>query len=99
MRLFDFPSPDTHSPNRPLTTAPQQALYLLNNRFVRERARAVARIPASGAERLEQFYQMVLQRSSTREEKRRGLAFLAEGGRIDELVQVLMLSNEFLFID
>jgi len=33
-RVFDFAGPDTHSPRRPETTTPQQALYLMNHPFV-----------------------------------------------------------------
>ena len=32
-RTFDFASPDTHSPQRPHTVVPQQALFLLNSPF------------------------------------------------------------------
>jgi hypothetical protein len=35
-RAFDMASPDTHSPNRPQTSTPQQGLYLLNSDFVAE---------------------------------------------------------------
>ena len=42
-RVFDFPSPDLSSPERPRTTVPQQALFLLNSPFVLEQADALAR--------------------------------------------------------
>jgi cytochrome c553 len=41
-RVFDFATPDTTSPQRFETTVPQQALFLLNNAFVLERARGLA---------------------------------------------------------
>lgn len=42
-RTFDLASPDTHSPGRFTTTVPQQALYLMNDPFVLEMARATYR--------------------------------------------------------
>ena len=41
-RTFDFANPDTHSPQRYVTTVPQQALFLLNSPFILEQARALA---------------------------------------------------------
>ena len=37
-RTFDFASPDAHTPRRPLTTVPQQALYMMNSPFALEQA-------------------------------------------------------------
>ncbi len=41
-RTFDFASPDATSPQRHITTVPQQALFMLNSAFVIEQARALA---------------------------------------------------------
>ncbi len=41
-RTFDFAGPDTHSPQRFVTTVPQQALFLMNSRFVAEQSRLLA---------------------------------------------------------
>lgn len=37
-RTFDFANPSTHTPERPLTTSPQQALFLLNSPYVMEQS-------------------------------------------------------------
>ena len=37
-RTFDFANPNTHTPDRPQTTAPQQALFLMNSPFTIEQA-------------------------------------------------------------
>jgi hypothetical protein len=37
-RTFDFANPNTHTPERVLTTAPQQALFLMNSPFAIEQA-------------------------------------------------------------
>ncbi len=44
-RTFDFASPDAHTPRRPLTTVPQQALYLMNSPFALEQATHLANRP------------------------------------------------------
>ncbi len=42
-RSFDFPDPNQHAPQRSNTTVPQQSLFLLNNPFVQEMAKSLAR--------------------------------------------------------
>jgi hypothetical protein len=37
-RTFDFANPNTHTPERPQTTSPQQALFLMNSPFAIEQA-------------------------------------------------------------
>src|SRR5262249_37221745 len=39
LRTFDFASPDTSTPQRHVTTVPQQALFLMNSPFVQEQVR------------------------------------------------------------
>ena len=41
-RTFDFANPNTHTPERPQTVSPQQALFLLNSPFVIEQATHLA---------------------------------------------------------
>ncbi len=41
-RTFDFANPNTHTPERPQTTAPQQALFLMNSPFAIEQATHLA---------------------------------------------------------
>lgn len=41
--MFDFANPDSHSPQRFNTTVPQQALFLMNSSFMRQRADVIAR--------------------------------------------------------
>jgi hypothetical protein len=69
-RTFDFASPDTHSPKRPETIVPQQALYLMNNAFVQEAAQTVVdRLDAADTEqRAGQLYRLLLAREATSEE-------------------------------
>ncbi|MAV36262.1 MAG: hypothetical protein CMJ59_12490 [Planctomycetaceae bacterium] len=105
LRLFDFPSPDTHSPTRSRTTAPQQALYLLNSPFVIAQARSLAqralqRGGGSNAATFRDLYRLTLARRPSPDEWERGQRYLGQSGqRWNELAQALLISNEFLFID
>lgn len=47
---FDFANPDRHSPQRFVTTVPQQTLFLMNSPFVRKESDALgAKIPVEGS--------------------------------------------------
>jgi mono/diheme cytochrome c family protein len=112
-RTFDFASPDTHSPYRFTTTVPQQALFLMNSPFLAEQAKHLASLPqvANGgnAERITQLYRLILVRTPSDAERARTLRFIREtsadkGGAKgfnawEQYAQVLLLSNEFAFVD
>jgi hypothetical protein len=102
-RAFDFACPDQSVEKRSRTTVPQQALFGLNSPFVLEQARALA---ARGAgddpeRRLAQMYRFVFQREPTAEEVKTGLEFISkqEATPWEQLAQVLLLTNEFMFVD
>lgn len=104
LRTFDFALPDTHSPQRFITSVPQQALYLLNSPFVQEQAsRFTLRFTNTDdhAEKIEAMYRVALQRSPTTEELKSSLEFLETSGPdgFKQLAQVLLASNAFQFID
>ena len=107
-RSFDVALPDTHAPQRFTTTVPQQALFLMNAPFVQGlakslTARATATDPATrGAE----LYDLAYARRPTIEETKLALEFvqspMPDGTAIgpwEQLAQVLLLSNEFAFVD
>ena len=80
-RVFDFPNPDLHIPQRSATSQPQQALFFMNGPFVEARALALARRPeVSGAkndaERIGWLYRTVFQRAATEQQVAAGLAFV-----------------------
>jgi len=128
-RTFDFASPDTHAPQRFTTTVPQQALFMMNNPFVVEQARAlvtrkeVADIKDS-TQRIQALYRLLYQRAATPDEVALGLRFLESAeseastqktadvieSKTDnnaakpltaweKYAQVLLLANEFVFVD
>jgi hypothetical protein len=73
---FDFASPDQHSSSRHTTTVPQQALFMLNNSFVVDRARAlVARPDMASMEDspafIERHYEIIYQRTALFPRRRR----------------------------
>ena len=101
---FDFASPESHSPLRHLTTAPQQALFLLNSPFMLQQAASFAERPelaalADAGERIAAMYRLAFGRSPEGEELQAARAFLDGGGSWPELAQAILASNEFCFVD
>ncbi len=81
-RMFDFANPDEHVARRFETTAPQQALFLLNHRFAADRAVVLGSGDVVRAEEEETrdwvrgLYGRVLQRAPTGEEEDAAWEFL-----------------------
>ncbi|HVV73175.1 MAG TPA: DUF1553 domain-containing protein [Verrucomicrobiae bacterium] len=109
-RTFDFANPDTSSQLRFHTTVPQQALFLMNSPFVIEQARHLAARPeirCGGVPSLQiqALYRVVLQRQPRPEEVELGKKFLtSQAGNpkfspLEKYAQVLLLSNEVMFVD
>jgi mono/diheme cytochrome c family protein len=111
-RTFDFASPDTHAPQRYTTTVPQQALFLMNSPFAVQQAKAVvARPDVAGTSqrelRIEALYRLLYGRPPTAEEIELGERFVDEVHQAPETkltpweqyAQVLLLANEFAFVD
>jgi hypothetical protein len=108
-RAFDFAIPDATNPKRFVTTVPQQALFLMNSPFVQEQAKRLAEgvdsADRAGAETA--VYERVLGRRPDERETALALAFVdrpaVEGEPtsppLAQLAQVLMLTNEFLYMD
>ena len=92
-RTFDFASPDTTSPQRFITTVPQQALFMINSPFVVEQARALVARPDFAADKgvsewqVQQLYERALSRRAEPAEVESALHFLAtEAARTPEPV-------------
>ncbi|MBT3469616.1 MAG: DUF1553 domain-containing protein [Opitutae bacterium] len=99
-RTFDVANPSIHTPMRPETTVPQQALFAMNSEFVQEQARQLAgHLKSSKTKaRIEELYHRVLSRSPSIEELDLALEYLREF-KDEQLAQVLIMSNEFMFVD
>jgi len=109
-RTFDFASPDQTTAQRPRTTVPQQALFAMNSPFVIEQAKALAARTASEPKadrRVTTMYRLVLAREPEPAEVQEALRFLdAQRGDKEskltpweQFAQVLMLTNEAIFVD
>jgi len=82
-RAFDFPNPDATSPERPRTTVPQQALYMMNNQFTIRQAEMLAKRARdtesmATEEALAQLYQATFQRTPTDRERELILDYLEQ---------------------
>ena len=113
-RAFDFAIPDQCVERRPRTTVPQQALFALNSAFVMEQARALVALPEIAdvkkpAQRVDALFRCVLGRKPTKQQTESALRFI-ENATADpqtkngltpweQFAQVLLATNELLFVD
>ena len=109
-RTFDFASPDAHCPHRFENIVPQQALYLMNSPFIADQSRKLVKrtgfVEAKNNKgRIVFLYKIVFQRAPKGEELRDAMEYVSvvpEKERAHawaEFAQVLLLSNEFRFVD
>jgi Protein of unknown function (DUF1553)/Protein of unknown function (DUF1549)/Planctomycete cytochrome C len=82
LNTFDFANPESHVPTRYLTSAPQQALYLMNSPFIAEQvrhlmARADIQSVKQGHARVKALYRLVLGREPNLEEAQAALDYIA----------------------
>jgi len=113
-RSFDFASPDASAARRTETTVPQQALFGLNSPFVIAQAKALATRSAIGnptpKKRVDALYRTAFARRPTAIEVDRALRFVADANLGQEetetklttwqqLAQILLLTNELMFVD
>jgi len=114
LRLFDFPDANITSERRTETTVPQQQLFVMNSPFVANMAKGLASrmkdAKGDDAAKIERGYRLAFSRGADPEEIRDALAYLAASDdtaeqksntltRWDRLAQVMLGSNEFLYID
>jgi hypothetical protein len=112
LRLNDFPDPLAHSPARMPTTTPLQQLFVLNSPFLQQQAAALVQrlkseAPGSIEARVQRAYRLLYGRPATQKQVKLAREFLkagsSDGAASDALwrqyAQVLLGSNEFLFVD
>lgn len=113
LAMFDFPDPNAHSASRSQTTTPLQKLFVLNSPFAVKQAEFFAErlqketesIPNSDARiRIDRAYRLLFSRPATDDEIRLGVSFVNQPdtdakARWNEYAQVLLASNELLFVD
>jgi len=100
VQTFDVASADTSTSRRPMTTVPQQALFALNSPFMLARAKALAGRVASlePATAVSGLYRLVYGRRPTDDELQACREYL-EQSSLERLAQVLLMSNELMFVD
>jgi hypothetical protein len=113
-RAFDFATPDQCAERRPRTTVPQQALFALNSPFVLEQARSLMQRPElvtieEPSRIVDALFRITLGRVPTKAEVDSSLRFIerseeqprpdTEPSPFEQLAQVLLASNEFVFVD
>jgi mono/diheme cytochrome c family protein len=108
-RIFDFANPDISTGQRFETTVPQQALFLMNNGFLKNLSDSAAKLPAiaasaPGQERVKALFERILKRQPRPEEMEAALRLVAGfAGQPEKswsaLSQVLLLTNELAFVD
>ena len=106
--LFDFPEPNVASDLRPVTTIPQQQLFVLNSQFVIAMSRAFAERLSQSADdpqRLQLAWELAYGRPPTDAERKLATEFLQSAGadldklgQWEQLCHALLSSNEFAFL-
>lgn len=103
LEIFDVANPEMVAGDRPLTTVPTQALYLLNSDFMLRQARALGVGSYARPEPIGWLYQTILGRRPSPAEAERAAAFVeTESDReraLSDLAHVLLASTEFLFLE
>jgi cytochrome c553 len=110
LRLFDFPDPNLTSDRRSVTTVPLQQLFVLNSPFMQARGRALAaRLTADPQEadhaRVRRAFSLLFGRPASEDEVQMGVEYLRHDEektkltRWEQYAQVLLGTNEFLFVD
>ena len=106
---FDYPDANVHAEKRAVTTTPMQKLFMLNSGFMIEQAKLLAaRLTANPKDtdptRIQQAYRLLFGREPEKAESKVALEFLrkpaaTDMSRWDEYAQVLLTSNEMLYVD
>jgi hypothetical protein len=110
LRLFDFPDANVTADKRVVTTVPQQQLFALNSEFMAGQAKAFAarvqKLGATDAERVAAAYRLAFGRGPEPREAELAERFLALPAKADDKLtrweqyaQVLLASNELMYVD
>ena len=106
---FDYPDPNVHAAKRSATTTAIQKLFVMNNRFMVEQAKRLAKrvtgdSPDASAEQVQSIYDILYNRKPSAAELDLALGFLqlpAESRltRWEQYSHALLAANEMSFID
>jgi hypothetical protein len=94
--LFDYPVPNATAEARNQTNVPAQRLFFMNSPFILAESKVLAAQDRS----IDALYHRLFQRAPAPKEKQLGQEFLSQGEESwAQYAQVLMSSNEFLFVN
>ena len=106
---FDYPDPNVHAAKRSATTTAMQKLFVMNNRFMIEQAKRLAKrvtgdSPDASAEQVQSIYDILYNRKPSAAELDLALRFLqlhAESRltRWEQYSHALLAANEMSYID
>ena len=106
---FDYPDPNVHAAKRSATTTAMQKLFVMNNRFMVEQAKRLAKrvtgdSPDASAEQVQSIYDILYNRKPSAAELDLALRFLqlpAESRltRWEQYSHALLAANEMSYID
>ena len=106
---LDYPDANVHAEKRTVSTTATQKLFMLNSPFMITQAHALAdRLTAdpkeNNARRIQNSYRLLFGREPEKSETELALAFLrkpdaSEMSRWEQYAQLLLVSNEMLYVD
>jgi hypothetical protein len=99
LSLFDFPNPNQTSEQRVLTDVPLQRLFLLNSPMVIASCEDMAKRVEKDKDPVTSAYRLLFSRTPTPQERKLADGFLAAKGTLPEYLQVLLSSDEFLYVN
>lgn len=104
LEIFDVANPEMVSGDRPLTTVPTQALYLLNSPFLQKQGATLAQQAYAQADPVTWLHEAILGRAPSATAAKRANDFIntANDDRekaLADLAHVLLASTEFLFLE
>lgn len=105
LRTFDYPSPNASIGSRSQTTVPQQALWFFNNPFLSEASARIERRPEFGMAiddqlKITNLYLLLFSREPNASESSAIRNFLSDPEtNFQDLIHVLLMSNNFIFVN
>ena len=108
LAMFDFPDPNAHAAYRAETTTPLQKMFVMNSPFMVHQASALTKLAIESANeadvRVRWLIRRVFGRDVSEDEVTAALSYLGANDdeqvdRWEQFAQVLLASNETLFVD
>lgn len=104
LEIFDVANPEMVSGDRPLTTVPTQALYLLNSPFLQKQGATLAQQAYAQADPVTWLHEAILGRAPSATAAKRANDFINSASddrekALADLAHVLLASTEFLFLE